>query len=138
MTPSIQRARRTDDKWTSPIILCIDDDAQMRNILRLRMKDMGIEVRRAPSGRDGVRLARTERPDLILTDWSMGRGDGEHVLRRLRECDMTRDVPVVVISGQYNAMIDELGADAFLQKPFSYSDLRSVLGRFVRLRGSMT
>ena len=116
-----------------PRILCIDDDAQMRNLLRLCMKGMGMEVLRAPSGRDGVRLARQNPPEVIISDWSMNGGDGALVLRRLRACPDTREVPVIVISGKRTAEMDQLGVDAFLQKPFSYDELRNVIHRFVKL-----
>ena len=119
----------------TPRILCIDDDADFTNGLRLRLQDHGIAVLRAFSGMEGYRRALTERVDVILLDHEMPDGQGDYLLRRLRDNPITRDVPVVILTGRRDTTLKRkmlnLGASAFLNKPPVVGELVRELSRFI-------
>lgn len=107
--------------------LLLVDDAQDSNLMLQRVLSQdGYEVRVASNGIEGLRLAYDFRPDLILLDVMMPGMDGWTMLKRLREFS---DVPVVMLtalaSDQY--LVDGLdgGADDYLTKPFSLSELKA-------------
>jgi DNA-binding response OmpR family regulator len=112
-------------------ILSIDDDPDMANSLRLRLKEYGIAVRRAYAGMEGYRRAFTEPAQAILLDYEMPNGNGDYVLRRLKENPVTRDIPVVVLTGRREKTIERtmynLGAAAFLTKPYLWEHLWDAL-----------
>jgi signal transduction histidine kinase len=110
-----------------PNILVVEDDrAQLQAILAiLRANDYGAIG--AENGIDGVELANTQLPDLIISDIHMNRGGGYDLLASIRANPKTSAIPVILITampeqtGFRKAM--EMGADDFLQKPFSAAEL---------------
>lgn len=109
-------------------ILVIDDEAPIINTLTAILQSSGYEVVSAESGEAGLRLAYERIPDLILCDIHLPDLDGTTVLQALREDPATADRQIVLMTGVdresasvRNAM--NLGADDFLQKPFSPNDL---------------
>jgi signal transduction histidine kinase len=107
-------------------ILLADDNADMRDYVT-RLLRPGYEIATARDGQEALRLARTMRPDLILSDVMMPRMDGFGLLGEIR-CDATlRDLPVILISARAGeeARLEGLdaGADDYLVKPFSAREL---------------
>ncbi len=104
-----------------PRILVIDDEAAIRDSLRMILEYEDYQFLGAGNGQDGVQLAQRERPDLVLLDIKMPGMDGMEVLRRLRAIDET--LPVVMISGHGTTAtaVDAIrsGAIDFLDKPLS-------------------
>jgi signal transduction histidine kinase/CheY-like chemotaxis protein len=106
------------DETSRPRVLVIDDDFSVRDIARRVLEREGFEVMLAESGPDGLALARSSRPDVIVLDVLMPDMDGWQVMQALREDDQTRDVPIVMQS-----MLEERekgierGADDYLTKP---------------------
>lgn len=90
---------------------------------------MGSAVRVLASSRGnrGLALAREESPSLVLLDLHLPDLPGEEVLRQLKAEERTRQIPVIVLSGDLDAQLTarllELGAAQCLRKPFSISDL---------------
>ena len=116
-----------------PRILVIDDEAAIRDSLRMILEYEDYRFLGASSGQEGIALCQRERPDLVLLDIKMPGMDGMEVLRSLRAAD--ESLPVVMISGHgttttaVEAM--KLGAENFLEKPLSsekvIATLRNVL-----------
>lgn len=81
----------------------------------------------AGSGHDGLQAAFDQTPDVVVLDGMMPQLDGFEVLRRLREDERTRDVPVVVLTAKTSQEDRDqcyaLGADAFMTKPFDPDEL---------------
>jgi two-component system, OmpR family, KDP operon response regulator KdpE len=107
-----------------PLILLIEDDAQMLRVLRLWLARHGYRVSQAMTAADGLARAAADAPDVILLDLGLPDHDGLDVVRRLREWSTT---PMLVISGR-GADADkiealDLGADDYLTKPFSVDEL---------------
>src|SRR6186713_2582867 len=105
-------------------ILVIDDDAAIRDSLRMTLEYNGYDFIGAATGPEGLALAEREAPDLVLLDIKMPGMDGMDVLSRLRSMDET--VPIVMISGHgtTSTAVEAIkrGATDFLDKPFESTD----------------
>jgi DNA-binding response OmpR family regulator len=116
-------------------VLVVDDDRDLCDLLSDFLAEEGYDVSRAYGGRDALDSARARAPDAVLLDLMLPDISGIVVGRALRESASTRDVPIVVISGDRAALARctlELRADSFLEKPFSLAAveiaLRDALG----------
>ena len=105
-------------------MLIIDDEIQMRRLLRLVLESREHEVFEAASGQLGLQEAAMQRPDVVLLDLGLPDMSGQQVLVRLREWS---DVPVLILSvkddeaGKVEAL--ENGADDYVTKPFGTAEL---------------
>ena len=104
--------------------LIIDDEQQMRRLLRMVLEARGYEVSEAADGQLGLQEAAFHRPDVVLLDLGLPGMSGIEVLKRLREWS---DVPVLILSvrDQETVKVEalELGADDYVTKPFSPREL---------------
>lgn len=116
------------------MILLADDDAQIRDVVRIALTQAGLAVAEAGDGRAALEQAQSLRPDLIVLDIGMPEMDGLEVCRRLRK---SSDVPILFLTAHADE-IDrvvglELGADDYVTKPFSPRELvarvRAILKR---------
>lgn len=108
----------------STVALVIDDEPQIRRLLRVTLEANGYQVFDAATGQEGIVQAAQRRPEIILLDLGLPDLDGVTVLKRLREWSR---VPVVVLSvrdreGDKIAALDN-GADDYVTKPFSSGEL---------------
>lgn len=113
-------------------ILIIDDEASIRRIVRQVLTREGHTVLEAADGREGVRLQRRERADLVITDLVMPEQEGIETIRTLLDEDP--DVRIVAMSGggrggaeSYLRMAELMGAVATLPKPFTLQKLRDTV-----------
>jgi two-component system KDP operon response regulator KdpE len=106
------------------VVLVIEDDAQIRRFLRASLASQGYRLLEAVTGEEGIRLAASHRPDLIILDLGLPDMDGLRVARGIRKIATT---PIVVLSarGQERDKIDALdaGADDYVTKPFGVGEL---------------
>ncbi|MFO0568811.1 MAG: response regulator [Polyangiaceae bacterium] len=118
-------------------VLVIDDEHDIQEVLEYNLRAAGMEVLRASAGRDGLRMAREKRPDLVLLDLMLPDQSGVDVCRALKSESATRRLPVIMVTAKADE-IDrvvgfELGADDYIVKPFSVRELvlrvRAVLRR---------
>jgi two-component system cell cycle response regulator DivK len=117
-------------------VLLVEDNEMNRDMLSRRLTRRGFEVIFAVDGQQGVDLARTERPDIILMDMSLPVLDGWEATRRVKADDATRSVPVIgltahAMSGDYERAI-EAGCDDYDTKPV---ELDRLIGKIERLLG---
>ena len=119
---SIRRTSETVPRWTSrvkPRILVIDDEAAIRDSLKMILEYEGYEVLTAATGEEGIAQAEREAPDLVFLDVKMPGMDGLEVLQRLRH--IVEVTPIVVISGHGTVSTaveaTKLGAFDFIEKP---------------------
>ncbi len=119
--PELIESRVTEPK---PLLLVIEDEAQMRRFLRVSLDNAGYQLVEAETGEDGLVQAAARNPDVILLDLGLPDRDGLEITARLREWTTT---PIVVISarGQEEDKIKALdaGADDYLTKPFGVGEL---------------
>jgi two-component system sensor histidine kinase/response regulator len=108
-------------------ILVIDDEAWLREMIHLALRQKGFEVIEAASGQEGIELARRELPDLILCDINMSQVDGFLTLTALRKEATTAAIPFILMTGLADSASMrhgmELGADDYLPKPFTTDQL---------------
>lgn len=107
-----------------PVILVIDDEVQIRRMLRLSLDAHGYRVKEATTSQEGVQQVAMSRPDLIILDLNLPDKSGLETLKNIREWSRT---PVIVLSVKSSEQdkIDLLdsGADDYLTKPFSMGEL---------------
>jgi len=115
-------------------ILIVDDDPDMLTVLRWALSPIG-DVLEACEGRGALRLVEEEKPRLILLDVSMPGMSGIEVLRRARELDPT--AIVVMLTGLCDIEVAkealDLGARAYVTKPFDDSYLRNEVRRLIEI-----
>ena len=127
-----QRGKGTTINFTLPLvngvstILIIEDDAQILELEENLLQAAGYHVITAQSGREGLALAMSEYPDLIILDLMLPEIEGEDVLHKLKNTPTTKNIPVVVVSAKAALFNIEytftLGAADFLTKPFDYDE----------------
>jgi two-component system, OmpR family, KDP operon response regulator KdpE len=106
------------------VALVIDDEVQIRRLLRVVLESADYQVHEAETAAQGLTDAATRRPDVVLLDLGLPDSDGVKVLRRLREWSQ---VPVIILSvrddeeGKVAAL--DAGADDYVTKPFSSAEL---------------
>ncbi len=105
-------------------VLVIDDEPQIRKLLKVSLGAHGYDVHESMSGMDSVVQAADIKPDLVILDLGLPDIDGKEVVRRLREWS---DVPILILTArdQEKEKIDALdaGADDYITKPFSMGEL---------------
>lgn len=112
-----------------PKVLVIDDDRDVVRGVSLRLRAAGYETLAAYDGQQGVAVARDSQPNAIVLDVRMPRLDGLATLRQLRNCEDTRDIPVVMVSASLmdqHAALDS-GARFFLSKPYQPKTLLAAI-----------
>jgi two-component system KDP operon response regulator KdpE len=112
------------DETHKPVIVVIDDEVQLRRLLRVSLEANGYKVYEAPDGKQGLAEVAARHPDLVVLDMGLPDMDGMEVVARLREWSA---VPIVVVSVR-ESEIDKVtalrgGADDYLTKPFSTAEL---------------
>ncbi|MEM7697591.1 MAG: response regulator [Verrucomicrobiota bacterium] len=112
-------------------ILVIDDDEQVRGLLNRLLSTEGYTVLTAADGAEGLRMAKTHRPDAVTLDVIMpGEADGWYVLHQLKDDPATTDIPVIMVS----VLTDEekayaLGIEDYVVKPIDIHRLSRVISR---------
>lgn len=108
-------------------ILLVEDNEMNRDMLSRRLERKGFEVVMAPDGQQGIALAGSEAPDLILMDMSLPVVDGWEATRRVKADDATRGIPVIALTA--HAMVGDrekalnAGCDDYDTKPVDFPRL---------------
>lgn len=110
-------------------VVVIDDSATVCAALRKILQSIGLRVRMASSAEEGLEMILADRPDLVFLDIVLPKMNGFSALRVLRRNPLTRDIPVIMISGNEQATEQffgsAIGADDFMKKPFSRMEVFS-------------
>ena len=115
-------------------IMLVDDQLDLRTLVRMTLEDPTLRIVEADNGDDAVDLARRELPDLVLLDWMMPGGrNGIQVLEALRQEPTTATIPVIMLTSRDEAedfdLTSAAGAMAHLTKPFSPLELLQTVER---------
>ena len=117
----------SDKNALQATVLVADDDVEILSLLTRKLRRMGLTVLEASDGEDALRLARQERPDLVVLDVMMPGMSGWEVCRALREDGVLSGVGIIMLTGigeRLNEMTSPLyGADDHLDKPFDFDEL---------------
>jgi two-component system, cell cycle response regulator len=121
-----------------PRLLAIDDSLLIHRLLKTRLKNERIEIHCATSATQGLNLAKTLLPEVILLDIDMPEMSGFDVLRLLKADPLTHDIPVIFVSGSYETESKvrgfDMGAIDFVTKPFDVNELKARVRSAVRIR----
>jgi CheY-like chemotaxis protein len=106
--------------------MVVDDEPDVRYLLRVTLEEAGYGVVEAAHGEDALAQVRRSLPQLVLTDRMMPRMSGGELIERLRADERTKAIPIVIISGTRGA---QAHADAILRKPFDPGELIVLVDR---------
>ncbi|MBN1303776.1 MAG: response regulator [Anaerolineales bacterium] len=117
-------------------ILCIEDEPEMIDLIRLILSRRGFEVDGAAGGTEGLQKIRELLPDLVLLDLMMPDMDGWEVYQQMKADNKTRDIPVIVVTAKAQSIDKVLGlhiakVDDYISKPFSPQDLLESVDRIL-------
>jgi signal transduction histidine kinase len=133
----LERGTPGEGQVRRPHLLAIDDDPAARRLMS-RVLSVDYEMVLAGDGEEGLQLALTSPPDLILSDVSMPKMTGPQLLHRLRREPSLAEIPVIVLTGdgdhQLRLELLRGGANDFLVKPFSMEELRVRIANLVRMK----
>ncbi|MEO5988218.1 MAG: response regulator [Candidatus Eisenbacteria bacterium] len=114
---------------TKPRVLIVDDEPDLLVVLHFGLEVEGFDVLEASDGEQGLNMAREHTPDLIVLDLMLPRLDGYKVCRALKFDERYRRIPIFILSARSGEtdrrLALDLGADAFITKPYDIQDLVS-------------
>ncbi len=112
-------------------ILIADDEATLRDVLRLHLQGLGFEVAEAEDGQQALEMASVFKPAMVVLDITMPRMNGWDVARRLRASPETEHIKILMLSGiggeVLGSTVPALGGDLALDKPFELEELEAAL-----------
>ncbi|HUI88811.1 MAG TPA: response regulator [Anaerolineales bacterium] len=117
-------------------ILCIEDEPEMIDLIRLILGRRGFEVSGASGGMAGIKAVREQLPDLVLLDLMMPDMDGWEVYQQMKANETTRNIPVIVVTAKAQNIDKVLGlhiakVDDYISKPFSPQELMSSVEKVI-------
>lgn len=109
-------------------VVCIEDELEMIDLIRLILGRKGFEVIGAEGGKQGLETIREIKPDLVLLDLMMPDMDGWEVYQQIKADDEIRNTPVIVVTAKAQSIDKVLGlhiakVDDYISKPFSPQEL---------------
>ncbi len=123
------------ERPTVPKILVVDDEADIRRLLRRVLAEKGFDVLEASRGIDALRLVRDESPHVILLDAMLPEVHGFEICRRIKSSKRYGHIPVIMVSAIYRGwrFAEDLkasyGVETFLEKPFKINDVLAAVER---------
>jgi two-component system, OmpR family, response regulator VicR len=109
-------------------IVCIEDEPEMIDLIRIILKRAGFYIIGAIGGEEGLKAIRAHEPDLVLLDLMMPDIDGWEVYRQMRAEESLKDIPVIVVTAKGHSIDRVLGlhiaeVDGYIVKPFNVEEL---------------
>jgi len=122
-------------------ILCIEDEPEMIDLIRLILGRRGFEVVGAAGGKEGLEKVRQHPPELVLLDLMMPDMDGWEVYQQMKADDKTKNIPVIVVTAKAQSIDKVLGlhiakVDDYIAKPFSPQDLLNSVEKVLGAKNS--
>jgi len=111
-------------------VLVVEDDANLRKVIRMVLERGGYEVVEAPHGAEAWSWMQADMPSAAVVDMRMPVMDGGQLLRQMRGDTRTAEIPVVIMSG-FGETLESAHADAVIAKPFDPQHLLDVLRTLV-------
>lgn len=118
-------------------ILIVEDERLTIELLKLQLQEEGFDIIIACDGEEGLKKAREENPDLIILDLMLPKLDGLEVCKIIKNGDLTRNIPVVMLTCRTDMDIKlegfQKGADDYIVKPFDQRELTARINSILRL-----
>ncbi len=113
---------------TSKRVVCIEDEPEMIDLVKLILSRKGYQVIGAMGGREGLEAIAREKPDIVLLDLMMPDMDGWEVYQKMKANDGTKSIPVIVVTAKAQSIDKVLGlhiakVDDYITKPFGPQEL---------------
>jgi DNA-binding response OmpR family regulator len=117
-------------------ILIIDDEEYIIKLLEIRLKEANYECLTCTTTQEGIKAAKTEKPDLIIMDIMLPNITGLEATKILKDDPETKNTPIIILSAKSleedMASAKELGADGFISKPILLSKLLHKIKQFLK------
>ena len=108
-------------------VLIVDDEIHIVHVVAIKLRNNDYEVISAENGAEAFKLACSEKPDIIVTDFQMPVMTGLQLVEKIRQCDQTKDIPIIMLTARSFAIEDQQKEDLrisqCLSKPFSPREL---------------
>ncbi len=115
-------------------ILVVDDEPEVVAMIKKRLEKKGYSVATGTDGDECIQKATEEKPDLILLDISMPKRDGFNALRELKKDELTRRIPVIMLSGRGETQAlfegEKYGAIDYFFKPCDWEELLKYIRKY--------
>jgi len=124
-------------KARSPKIMIVDDSNSVRNFVGSILERNNFLTVKAINGADALKKLKTEQVDLVITDLEMPKMHGFDLISNIRQQKKFAGLPIIILTGRagmkHRQTGEELGANAFIVKPFKEYDLLASIGEFIKL-----
>ena len=119
-------------------ILIVDDEKDIVETLSFMLQAKGYEIISAYDGEEGLKLAKEEKPDLIILDVMMPKINGYKICRLLKYDAKYKNIPIIMVTArsQDNDKLigEETGANEYITKPFEFSDVLNVINTQISIK----
>lgn len=117
-------------------ILIVDDNEKNRKLIKTLLVKSGFDVIEGENGEEGVNLAKSERPDLILMDIQMPIMDGINASKTLKSNLLVKHIPIIALTsfamkGDRERIILEAGCDGYISKPIDIKEFLNEMNKFI-------
>jgi DNA-binding response OmpR family regulator len=138
-SPGTVIAIMNDSQAKTKRVVCIEDEAEMIELVELILGKRGFEVVGATDGHEGLEKINDIKPDLVLLDLMMPDMDGWDVYQRMKADEDLRDIPVIVVTAKAQSIDKLLGlhiakVEDYITKPFGPSDLLESVERVLNIK----
>jgi two-component system response regulator VicR len=128
-----------NDQARSVKVVCVEDDSEMIDLVKLILARQGFEVTGATGGLEGLDAIAREQPDLVLLDLMMPDVDGWEVYHRMKADERMRNIPVIVVTAKAQSIDKVLGlhiakVDDYITKPFGPRELLNSVEKVLAMR----
>ena len=111
------------------LVLIADDEVHIREVISYTLGNAGLEVIMAQDGEEALELAKSEHPDLLITDYQMPGLDGMELCLQLRQDPRTQQIPAIILTARgpdiAQDKLDKAGIEMIVAKPFSPREVLS-------------
>ena len=129
-TTELERPAMRPAAATKPYALIVEDEPALIELLRYNLVKEGYEVAIASDGEEALLTIEERQPDIVLLDWMLPKLAGIEVARRLRSKASTSDLPIIMLTARIRGL--DVGADDYMTKPFSMSELTARIRAVMR------
>jgi DNA-binding response OmpR family regulator len=134
---------RKDNAMTNaakPRILVVEDDPDLRTIVRLQLGSLGYQINEATNGAEGFQAIQEELPDCVILDLMMPVMDGFGFLKRVKSVLALQDVPIIILTASEDERNKVRGfqyqADVYMSKPYDLQELTDEVERLCTIRNN--